>query len=353
MKSHLDYQIFSEDFNTKKVFDYVVSTKDGKDLFEEMSQCTNFTNATTLNTVYILAIYNFMKTYSYAPKLCKVLALVVPRVSDKLVDNQKITLLTRDNLDDVKDYKIISLNPIFDRIFLMITGGKTYNYKYITMQNSDESLKLIDSDYSMKITGYPYNKANLTYDEEQVAESIFTVQEIRLIGQVMKCIDFTDNLKLSRLELTLFKFLNKLSKPNKIYGFGLEKCEYNYRLSLTEKLEDVIDKLQSDLYELIYTEVTEDIVAEYELEVNADYLLYINTKAEELNMNLSSKLLEVLTIQYCFDFKDDFYLDSAFHNNEIVEVDFGPDVINNVDYINLAINNERLLSLDEVLERVL
>lgn len=96
------------------------------------------------------------------------------------------------------------------------------------------------------------------------------------------------------------------------------------------------------------TSVTEECIEDFNLYNDKLYLSYM-----ELSPVMNSSYIEVLTIQYCLDHFEGFYLNDVFDNNSMYEEPFGGTILNTVNYINLAIRDSKVLSLGEVLKGVL
>lgn len=140
-----DFHIFNNltDIDLNKAFDFVCHMG-GLPLLEAMCNMSGY-KYNNMNEVYLTALYNYVYRHNSLPSFNDILMLAIKRGNYDGVE-----IITKDNYKEFKDYNIISLNPIFDKLTAFITSNATLLYIFMNTKQAPESLIKMRYDYSKK-----------------------------------------------------------------------------------------------------------------------------------------------------------------------------------------------------------
>lgn len=225
-------------------------------------------------------------------------------------------------------------------------------YRYINLEHSATYIESAESEYIKKIINFPYDESELSYEEQKASSGWLTLSDLRMISLLISQRDLKNTGYIKYLIEVTLNMYRKGSHITSLTEFGFDAKSLSTNCVTPKVIESHLEAIKYILLNSKLTAVTSEIIDDYSLTSNNLYLLYLNLITYKYGDLVNPKIIEIATIQYCLNFIDDFYLNIVFKNNELEESVFGGTIITKTDYINLAINNERLLSLDEVIERV-
>ena len=356
MKELANFKIFLDDndnFDIVEIFQYVIDNG-GYELFKAMTSFSNFKHEHVLNKMYLLALYSHLKLYRSVPHLNEIIAILrVPENEVCPVRLSPYLLVTPDTAELFKHYNVVGFNPLFDKICTILTSGSSPVFRFMSTEECASILKFAESEFMRKVIRYPYSKEQLSYDELHAKDGWFTLADLRIMSYLVSERILHDNNYFRYLTKATEYMYTKLDTISKLTDFGYDSIDLNVPVIINKTVSNHIDTLKYIISNTKVSQLTKEIIEDESLLEDELYPLYIEMLCMKYNDRISPEILEVLTIQYCLDFKEDFYLNIVFKNNELEEQVFGSDKLTSFNYIKLAINNKTIKSLDEVLEGVL